>query len=383
MHIFRYKSLLKLSFIILLFGLLLAGCSGITNPNGWAGPVVSDNTLYAVSQKDGELRAVDLSKPNSVPDNLTPRLKEASSNFLGCEGESPKLVAYGTPVVSDGVAYIGAYDGMIYAVNTKTKAGTEAWSRPVETDGPIVANPVIAGTSLIVASGNKLFAINTLNGSFLWGEPFKADGNIWSNPVIYGDKVYFGSLGHKLYSVKLDSGQLYWKKSFDGPVSSTPLIIDNTIYIGTFESKFYALDAETGDPKWEEPFKANDWFWTKAAYKDGTVYVGSLDKNVYAIDAATGKAKWNAPVLTEGPIRAAALIVGDVLLVSCKTNDGFVHGIDLETGQEKWRPIDLGKIYADPWVEGNKVYYLNRNDDIYTLDVQKGTATLLLSLDRK
>jgi outer membrane protein assembly factor BamB len=381
MPISKYKPLLSKLPIILLSGLLLSsllltGCTSRFAPNGWAGPTVSDNTLYAISQKDGKFLAVDLADPQGIPADLTPKLEEPSS-FLGCKGPTPELVCYGTPVVSDGVAYIGDYNGKVYAVDTKT--GIDKWRKPVETKNPIIANPTLEGTSLIVAAGNKLYAINTKDGAFLWREPFKADGKIWSNPFIYGDKVYFGSLGHKLYAVDLESGQLYKEKSFDASIASTPLIVDNTIYIGTFENKFYALDAQTFEPKWDEPFVAQDWFWTKAAYHDGTVYVGSLDHNVYAIDAATGKSKWDSPVLTEGPIRTAAVIVGNVLLVASKSDQGFVYGLDPETGQEKWSPLNLGKIYADPWVEGDTVYYLNRQDKIYAVDAEKGTTVWSIS----
>ncbi|MDD5092875.1 MAG: PQQ-binding-like beta-propeller repeat protein [Dehalococcoidia bacterium] len=355
----------------------------ISTPDGWAGPVVSDNTLYATSQKNGMFLAIDLSNPGKVPVNLTPRIGEKQTNFFGCESTtSSDLVNYGAPVVSDGIAYIAAYDGKIYAVDAIT--GMEMW-RPVETKGPIVASPVLSGTTLVVASNNKLYAINTSDGTLLWAKPFKASGKIWSSPAIAGDKVYFGSLGHKLYAVTLASGKLFWEKGFDAPVAAEPLIVDGTIYVGTFEGKFYALDAETGDQKWDEPFKANDWFWSKAAYHNGTIYIGSLDKNVYAIDAATGKSRWSPPVSTAGPIRSATVVVPEhnLLLVACKSDQGFVYGIDLETGKEKWLPQNLGKIYADPWVEGNTVYYLNRHDDLYALDAQTGVSLLLASLDQK
>jgi len=376
----QYKSIAKISFILLLCGLILAGCSGQFSPDGWAGPVVTDNTLYVISQKNGEFLAVDLSNPNSFPVDLTPEIDEGSSNLFGCAPPESNLVGYAAPVISDGIAYIADYNGEIYAIDMQNN-GVEAWRTPVETDGTIVGTPVIDGTSLIVASGKELYAINAEDGLLKWNKPFRANGDIWSNPVIYDENVYFGSLGHKLYAVNKDSGQLSWEKDFDGPVGSTPLIVDGTVYIGTFESKFYALDAQTGAEKWGEPFKADDWFWTRAAHKDGVIYVGSLDHNVYAIDAATGKAVWSSPVITEGPIRSAAVIVGDVLLVASKTGEGPVYGIDIETGQDKWRPTDLGRIYADPWVDGDTVYYLNRDDELYALNATTGNFTWRISID--
>ena len=372
----EYKPILKFVAVLILSALVLPGCANQFSPDGWAGPALSDNTLYVISQKTGEFLAIDLDNPNALPVKLTPEIDNESSGF-GCQSSSSGLVGYGAPVIHEGIAYVADYDGEIFAIDIED--GTEAWRTPVETDGSIIGNPVIFEDQLIVASGKKLYSINLADGEFGWSSPFKADGEIWSNPVVSDGKVYFGTLKHKLYAVDAVSGQLFWEKGFSGSVASTPLIVGGTIYIGTFESKFYALDAQTGAEKWDEPFEASDWFWTTAAYKDRVVYVGSLDHNVYAIDAVTGKAKWSQPFETEGPIRSAAVIVGDVLLVAAKTGNGPVYGINIETGHA-WQ-LDLGRIYADPLVDGTTVYYLNRSDELYAVDVETGNAVAPISID--
>ncbi len=388
MHVQKYRFSMKLSIVVLICGLLLTGCVGSRfNPDGWAAPTVSADILYVVSQKNGEFLAVDLENPTALPDDLTPELDEKSASFFGCQGPEPELVGYATPVIANGVAYLADYQGKVYAVDLET-GNDNVWREPVETDGTIVATPVvydrnsdddIAKDTLVVASDDKLYAIGTEDGALLWKDPFDADRKIWSNLVIDGGYVYFGTLHHKLYRVDLASGEGQVLRDFDGPVIAEPLIVDGVLYVGTLESKFYAIDIENGDLKWEFD-EASDWFWSRAAYQDGTVYVGCRDKNVYAIDAETGELRWQEPV--SGAIRSATVIVDGKLLVATKEDQGTVYAFDLESGQEAWRPIIVEKIYADPWVEGTTVYYLNEKDEIYAIDAGEGKVLWDISLDR-
>ncbi|MEO0248896.1 MAG: PQQ-binding-like beta-propeller repeat protein, partial [candidate division WOR-3 bacterium] len=88
------------------------------------------------------------------------------------------------------------------------------------------------------------------------------------------------------------------RKTFTAPLRhgrAVRLLEGNRLAVGGM-SRICILDAATGQEKWNKPFKADDWFWARAAYYEGVVYVGSLDKKVYALDAATGQEKWLAPV---------------------------------------------------------------------------------------
>jgi len=377
----RYNLIAKsslASLAILICGLLLTGCmGGQFNPNGWAGPAVSNGFLYAASFKDGDLLKIDLSDKSII--DLTPRASEKPSSFLGCQGsEPPVLIPYGTPLVWSGsMVYVASYEGKIYAL---TPNGAEKWR--YDTKSRIVGSPAIPATDgnpLIVAAGKKLYAFDTETaGALAWAKPFKATGEIWSTPVISNGRVYFGDKNHKLYAVNMETGELVWEKGFDGPVLSTPLIVDGVLYIGTFESKFYAIDAVTGNEVWAQPFKADDWFWTTPAYSNGTIYVGSMDHIVYALDATTGQSKWQYQ--TQGPIRAAARIAEGTLIIASK--DGFVYGLDPETGTQKWAPKDMDKkIMADPWIEGNTIYVLNQDDMLFALDAQTGQELWYKSLE--
>ena len=136
----RYFRQLKLLVPILIGVLLLSGCIGRFQPQGWSGPVVEDGILYIGSQK-GKLLALDTSNRNTIWE-FAPEARQASTFNLGCSPSAPALVTYGTPAVSGDMVYIGSYDGKLYALDAKS--GMRRWE--YTTDGPIIGSPVIAGT---------------------------------------------------------------------------------------------------------------------------------------------------------------------------------------------------------------------------------------------
>jgi outer membrane protein assembly factor BamB len=54
----------------------------------------------------------------------------------------------GSPVICDGRAWVGAADGMVYAVDLKT--GMETWS--YQLSGQILASPAVADGKLYIAT---------------------------------------------------------------------------------------------------------------------------------------------------------------------------------------------------------------------------------------
>ncbi len=154
-----------ISLSILLF---LTGCGTIAGPQGWAGPAISGNTLL-VSLSHGKLTAIDLADGG----------KQLWQFPSGQGKNEPKLKAiYGTPVVSNGIVFLGGYDGGLYALNLDD--GSIEWAQM--TKGHIVGGPAVAGDTVYVASADHcLYAFATDSGSASWDVPFCSGGKIWSD----------------------------------------------------------------------------------------------------------------------------------------------------------------------------------------------------------
>ena len=355
--------------ILLALGLLTAsGCIQVGQEPG--GMASADGVLY-VATLEGKILA--LQQDTHVQKwEWEPEDGGAGGGFGCSSGVLRGGILYATPVLKDGVIYIGTYEGTVYAVND---TGGDRWK--YDTDSAIVGSVALAGDTLFVGlSSGELLAMDTNTQKPKNGfGPFKAGDKIWSTPVVEGDTVYVSSLDHKLYALDAETGEQRWEQPFeaDGGIAATLLISGGTIYIGSFDKCLYALDAETGEPKEGfETFEAGDWFWSRPLLAEGVLYIGSLDGNLYALDAESGAELWRFP--TDGPIRSWPVIVeGKVLAVG--SEDGHVYGVDPISGLQEWvfdtsinKGVPRKAVRTPLHAEDGIIYVSCLNHYIYALD---------------
>jgi len=303
--------------------------------------------------------------------------QEAAGGFLSCGAGAGQFSAggiYGAPLVVDGVVYVGAYNGKVYALDVED--GDEIWS--YELDGTIVGGITVAdGTLYVGTSDGYLYALETevegMEGRLKEGfAPVETGDKVWAQPVVHDGTVYFGSLDHKLYAVDGATGEPIWNEPFEtgGGIASTPMVVNGVVYVGSFDSRFYALDAATKEEKWV--FAAENWFWSNPAYRDGIIYACSLDNKVYAIDASTGElaSSWPEPFDTGAEIKSSPVIVDDVLVVASEV--GKVYGLDIQTGSENWN-VDLEARVGSDLFGSDGLCHVNAQDGwLYTFNASTG-----------
>jgi len=388
-------------FALLIVGcLLLSGCIGTATPMGWSAPVMDDDVIY-VGTTEGKVVSYTLvSEPRVAvekwrfPARGKPGLGggDGGGGFLACAATAG-AVMYSTPFVADGAVYIGAYDGKVYALNTSSRdAGYSfpqelvgEWVYPEEDSiGAIVGSPVVADGILYVGSADgSLYAIDIATGELAWDSPFNTGDDIWATPLVQDGVVYIGSFDNKLYAIDAADGTAVWESPFqtDGAIVATPLFYNDTIYIGSFDRKFYAVDTSTGKAKdGFIPFPADNWFWGGAVGYDDTIIVGSLDGRVYALDVETGEPKWSFPELDEGPvglIRGEPALVGELVIFG--SDDGKVYALDAASGRLIWDyppgEDQFGPIRASLYAGDGEVYvHDTRNHYIYALGAEQGNV---------
>ena len=326
---------------------------------------MTDDTVY-IGSRQAELLALD--KENGT----------LLWSFPGANDESLGGI-YGSPAVTDSLIYVGSYGeevGKLYALNPVTHA--KEWDFP--TEDHIVGSPTVAGNMVIVGSSDGiLYAVDAALGTEKWR--FKTDNKIWSAPVVYEDAVYFGSLDHNVYAVTLSEGREMWRFKTNGAVASTPLVTDGRVYIGSFDRHFYALDATTGAQVWASPFKADNWFWTRAVSDGVTIYVGSLDGNLYAINGATGQPAWPVPFETNDSIVSAPALVPEGVAIANDKGDLFL--VRTQNGQEI-RSFSAKDPIRAPLTSSNSTVYISAmNHSIRAADLEGGFWTELWCYDTK
>ncbi|MEP6633066.1 MAG: PQQ-binding-like beta-propeller repeat protein [Luteimonas sp.] len=245
------------------------------------------------------------------------------------------------PAVDHGMLYFGASDGMFYALDAKT--GIERWS-------------------------------------------FKSGGAITSSPGVANGLVYFSSRDGTLYALSAADGTMRWQHRFSAELGAqnywdyylaSPTLAEDDLFIGSGDGHVYAFDAADGRVKWA--FDAGARVRSTVAVAGALVVFGTMDGRVRALNRADGTSRWS--FATKGAsnkfddvgndttsVFASPTIAGDIVAVGAR--DGFLYGIDLKSGKQRWRTTHDGS----SWI-------LSTAYDGKTLFVGSGSALLVQAAD--
>jgi len=355
--------------MVVLIGVLASGCYGARSvPVGWSGVAVADDALF-LGSKDGKVVAVD-----------------ASGSYLWdvSLGNSKITVAiYGTPAVGGDLVYVTSYIkegnlayGKVYAIDSKSKTLKWAYPREGYLDGPVVGGAVVAQDRVYFgAADGKVYALDADSGNEIWR--FETGDKIWSTPSIKDDTVFIGSFDNKLYALNAADGSEKWAPfETEGAIACTPLVDGNTIYFGSFDRHFYAVDANDGSLIWRSDVEGGRWFWAKPVAYNGVIYAGCVDGKVYVLDARSGD-EITPAIDLESLISSSPVLVDSSVIIA--TEDGPVYSLDTGNNQVKQLADVGGKVYAPLSTSNGNVYVYTQEGNLYTLDAQTGTRSILLS----
>jgi outer membrane protein assembly factor BamB len=315
---------------------------------------------------------------------------------------------FASPIVKNGIVYIGSEDGFLYAI--EEKSGNSKWK--FKTGGAIHSSTSIFENTIYFGSfDGNYYAVNTEDGKLIWkiktgGEHWLGEIGMWgmkpetqymedlwdfylSSPVVYENGktavVLFGSSDGKIYSVDAKTGDLKWKFKTNGPIHGTPVIDQDKIYIGGWDATLYALNIETGWEIWNFKTGTKTGFkgiQSSVAVSDGKVYFGAREPFFFALNAENGKLIWkynaeNSWILSSAVIQNNTVYVG--------TSDTYaLLALDAKTGAEKYRFKANGYIYNSPAIAGNTIYFGDFTGNFFSLDLlSNGKKSNLISTDNR
>jgi outer membrane protein assembly factor BamB len=300
--------------------------------------------------------------------------------FTGIKWKVPTLAAiFSTPVVANGVVYVGSNDGGVYAVDAET--GSIRWR--FATGGRVNSSPAVAnGLVYVLSYDGNVYAIDAASGRERWkfatggehrftashlhgalpeGEQMPDPYDMFlSSPTIAGGTVYIGSSDGHVYALNAESGSLAWKYKTGDIVHASPAVSDGTVYIGSWDSWFYALDAGNGALRWrfktgEDPDIHNQQGMpSSAAVVNSVVYFGCRDGHLYAVDARTGSKKWGFSTGGAWVTSSPAVYQGVVYFGT--GSDFRIHALNAETGASVFMIQADRSFFSSPAIAGNLVY---------------------------
>src|SRR3990172_713139 len=340
--------------------------------------------LVAAAKKSGILSRIE------VPSAIKPRSDVKELWSFECEDE-----IRGSPLVHNGVAYIGCYDNNLYALDAKNgqflwKYATEAGiaTRPAAldeavfvgsedfrvhavsttlgrliwtyyTEGPIRSSPTISHGHLFLGSDDShLHVINILSGRRAWRAD--AAGPVRSSPLVANERVFFGSESGDFYCVDF-KGELKWRFKAKRAVTASPILVEGMLYFTSLDWTLYAIEAEGGWQIWR--FRMGKPSISTPSYAEGKLFVGCADGNIYAVDARSSRELWRFQ--TEHQVTGSPITMEDSLYVG--SVDGSVYCLDFRSRRHPWRFPTKGPFTVKPTISDGGLYVGSTDHRLYAL----------------
>ena len=312
-----------------------------------------------------------------------------------------------TAAVVDGTVYIGALDGILYAINAET--GKKRWT--YQTNSSIKASPAIHDGVVYFGDGDGVFhAVDINTHEMKW--QFQTEGEIISSANFAGDRVLFGSYDGFLYCLNRETGALVWKFETEGYVHGTPgiwtqaesasgdaknfvivtgcdsylrvisiddgtqtqqvelsayvaaspAISENRVYCGTYGTEILGIALDTAEIAWRYRHPKRQFpFFASAALTENSIIIGGRDKIVHALSRETGEPVWTYN--TKSSIESSAVITGTRAFLG--TTRGLFIALDTTTGESVWEFATGSSIVASASVSDGKIYIGTEDGILY------------------
>jgi outer membrane protein assembly factor BamB len=326
-------------------------------------------------------------------DVLAPRLELAWTHRSG------GAILTGSPVIADGVAYVGIRDendvkeSGVHAVDLDS--GRTLWR--FSTPSSVVGTPAVAGGTVLVPSlRGTLYAVGAKSGKLRWKRevepgtpPFNQRSYSYYSPAVAGDTAYWpyqtrsgkASQG-LLVALDVETGATRWEAPMTGSTMSdgTPSVADGKVFVGNQTAdRVIAYDVATGARLWTATARLGGWQDASPTAVGGRVFIGS-NNGVIARDAETGADLWthrspDGSYIPQNATASAPAVAGDTLYMGFP--DGRVTALDVASGAVVWSvrlpgQAYLGGVLSPPAVSGDTVYVGANNGHLYGLDRATG-----------
>ncbi|MXV73410.1 PQQ-binding-like beta-propeller repeat protein [Candidatus Poribacteria bacterium] len=235
-----------------------------------------------------------------------------------------------------------------------------------KTGGPLYASPVIANGILYIGSTDgKLYALDAKQWGVKW--VFDAGDAIRYSAAVFGDQVYFSARNNKVYALNAKTGEKLWEFKSKNWMDAPPIVTDNRVYVGAFRSTIYVLNARTG---------------TLESRRDKTIQIGGIEygcaNGVFRPVSPEHNAKvWRGE--TAGSESYPVTANGTVYIGA---RDGQLHAFDMASQTQIWTYQLGGFIEAAPAISDGILYAASGDGSIYAF-TNASEVTNLASRNRE
>lgn len=280
------------------------------------------------------------------------------------EGEAP---TGGTPVIAEGIAYIGVHDGTFRAIRATT--GEVVWKATVT--GSFNSSPLVTGDLVVsVLSGNGVVALKRATGEVAWRRDRAASNAIAlqsdATMTAAGDDLFAGYADGNLE--RLDrTGKSIWcvplARNADRfkDVDTTPLVLGDTVYAASYGGGLFAISRAQGSVVWQQPLKGI----SQMARTGDSIVVITGDAQIHWLSPVTGET--TTAFALEDVVADGLVVSNGYLMVS--TSERGLYLLDAEKPWVHGR-LDAGAGFSSPVaVSGSMLFALTDGGSALRVDL--------------
>jgi outer membrane protein assembly factor BamB len=227
-------------------------------------PAVSDGMVF-VGSLDGSVYAAEL-----ATGVLKWRFDTQGHGLSSARFSYDRKSIQSSPAVADGLVYIGARDGSLYAIDAAT--GKQKWR--VDHGGSwVITSPAVWNGKVFLGSSDARFvqAVDAKSGRELWRVPMPA--SVWSSPSIAGSTLYVADTGGSVFALDPETGKTRWRFETGRGVFGAPVPVDGALLVTSSDGNLYALGASQGGSLrrvvfWDEGFEKESWVGSHKRIKE-------------------------------------------------------------------------------------------------------------------
>ncbi len=305
-----------------------------------------------------------------------------------------------SPTVAGGVAYVGSWNGTMYALDAFS--GQPVWTFDIADPHPEARGgiPGIQSSSAVAngvvyfgAADANVYALDAASGALVWktslGDPDPAveGAHVWSSPAVFGGKVYVGKSSHldnpcvrgAVVALDAATGHEVWRfealpERICGSDTRHPCTTDADCSGGSacgaflvcrsgngeqVQSQLCTTDGDcTAPATCQRPLGGGVTSSLALDAARGAVYasvgdcVGSgatgFAESIVALDAQTGAVRWSFQPLPPGDLSDLDFVASPNVfsatvgmtprnLVGAGSKDGIYYAVDQDTGAPVWQ----------------------------------------------
>ncbi len=284
-------------------------------------------------------------------------------------GAGDSLGFHGTPAIADGTAYLGGYDGAMYALDVGT--GETVWKTSRWQLGGALAigsSPALwDGVLFVVAEydhpgmdpSGTMWALDAGTGTPLWHDD-RPWGMPHPSPAIdpATERMVIGSNDGVVYSWAFPSLEFAWEFETDAQVKGTIPTYEGGAFVGSWDGHVRRLDLADGSLEWAFETGAVTMSNPGIDPDAGVLYVGSDDHNLHALDAATGDQLWATDV--GGHVIGSVTVTPECVLVG--SYDRRLYCLEKAGGDVRWTVEGVGHATSEAVPHDGRILYAERAD---------------------